>query len=122
VAWKKPSPELAEHLENSVHRFHPEKRKMFGHPVHFVNDHMFAGIFGNDIFIRLSEAERDRLFSEVDEAQPFEPLQGRPMREYAVIPESIHGHAPLFDEWLERSFRYVTSLPPRVKKTRKKST
>lgn len=121
MAWRKPSQELAEHLDNCVLRFHPEKRKMFGHPVHFVNNNMFAGIFGDEIFIRLSEADRDRLFTEVDEAQQFEPIEGRPMREYVVIPESIHGNAQMFDEWLDKSFTYVSSLPAKEKKVRKKA-
>jgi hypothetical protein len=69
----------------------------------------------------LSEADRDRLFSEVDETQQFEPIEGRPMREYAVIPESIHADTQLFDGWLDRSFTYVFSLPAREKKTRKKA-
>jgi TfoX/Sxy family transcriptional regulator of competence genes len=119
MAWKKPSSAIAEHLESAVSRFHPEKRKMFGHPVHFINGNMFAGVFGDDIFIRLREDDKRRLLAENDEVSMFEPIAGRPMREYVVLPESIHGDSQELNQWLERSFRFVRSLPPKEKKVGK---
>ena len=62
---------------------------MFGCPVFFVNSNMFSGVFEDDIFIRLSEKDRKELFSKYDEAAPFEPMKGRKMKEYVVLPESI---------------------------------
>jgi len=119
MVWKKASAEIAEHLGNAVARFHPEKRKMFGHVAHFINCNMFAGTFGDEIFIRLSVDDRKNLLAECDEAAHFEPIQGRPMREYIVIPESIHGDPQIFEAWLIKSNAYVASLPPKEKKRKK---
>ncbi|MBU0517784.1 TfoX/Sxy family protein [bacterium] len=120
MAWKKANLELAAHLDKAVADFKPEKKQMFGHPVQFVNNNMFAGIFGDDIWIRLPAEYREAIFAENDEAQTFEPMRGRQMREYVVLPESIHGNPDLLDKWLNRSYHYVYSLPVKVKKPKKK--
>ena len=49
-------------------------------------------------------------------AKPFEPLKGRIMKEYIVVPESLYTDAKSFEEWLKRAHAYAASLPPKVKK------
>ncbi len=116
MKWKKANPELSEHLERALAPFDCEKRKMFGHPAYFVGSSMFAGIFGDDIFIRLSEDDQKQIFSENDEAAPFEPLKGRIMREYMVLPQAIYDDDEDFEKWLGRAYEYAISLPPKIKK------
>ena len=43
------------------------------------------------------------------------------MKEYAVLPESLHNDRIEFTKWLERSFRYVSTLPEKEPKKAKKS-
>ncbi|MCI4360833.1 MAG: TfoX/Sxy family protein, partial [Thermoplasmata archaeon] len=63
-------------------------RPMFGQPAAFVTGRMFFGVFGGDVFVRLSEEDRKTGLL-LPGARPFEPMPGRPMREYVVLPESL---------------------------------
>jgi hypothetical protein len=65
--------------------------------------------------LRLSEADRQEIFSNYDEVTQFTPM-GRVMKEYAALPEDICADKALFTELLDRSYRYTTSLPPKEKK------
>ncbi|UCG70928.1 MAG: hypothetical protein JSV09_08005 [Thermoplasmata archaeon] len=47
-------------------------------------------------------------------------MSGRPMKEYIVLPKSIYNNKKSFSKWLEKSVGYVSSLPPKEKKRRKK--
>ncbi len=47
-------------------------RPMFGNVAAFVNGNMFMGLFGDELFVRLSEAERSELLA-IDGASGFEP-------------------------------------------------
>lgn len=62
-----------------------ETCKMFGYPCAFVNGQMFTGPHQDPMILRLSEADR-AIFRALDGAHPFEPMPGRPMREYSVVP------------------------------------
>jgi TfoX/Sxy family transcriptional regulator of competence genes len=116
MAWKKPSEELSKFLDERISAFDVKKKKMFGCPVYFANDNMFAGVFENDIFIRLSEQDRIKIISENDEIMTFEPVKGRVMKEYVVLPESLYNDPEKFHELLGSSYEYVLSLPPKQKK------
>jgi TfoX/Sxy family transcriptional regulator of competence genes len=119
MAWKKPSEELSQFLDEKISSFNVKKKKMFGCPVYFVNDNMFTGIFHDDIFIRLSEPDRVELISKYDEALLFEPIKGRIMKEYLILPGALYNDTEKFQEWLNRSFQYVSSLPPKKQKKNK---
>jgi TfoX/Sxy family transcriptional regulator of competence genes len=116
MAWKKPSEELSRFLEESISSFDVKKKKMFGCPVYFANDNMISGVFGNDIFIRLSEQDRKKIISENDEVMPFEPVKGRVMKEYVVLPDSLYNDPEKFHELLRSSHEYVSSLHVKQKK------
>lgn len=49
-------------------------RPMFGNLAGFVNGNMFAGLFGADLFVRLSAEDRAEL--EAAGGGPFEPMPG----------------------------------------------
>ena len=119
MAWKKPSEELSKFLEESISSFNVKKKKMFGCPVFFANDNMLTGVFENDIFIRLSEKDRAKIMSEYDEVIPFEPLKGRIMKEYVVLPDHLYNDPEKFQELLNLSYNYVSSLPSKKKKEKK---
>lgn len=91
-----------------------EQRKMFGYPCAFVNGQMFVGVFGDKLMMRLSEEDRAR-FLKLPGAKQFEPMPGRPMREYVEVPKAITESAEL-RKWLKKSLAYAQSLPPKVKK------
>ncbi len=116
MKWKKVSPHLCRLLDKALVPYHAEKKQMFGCPAYFVNGNMFAGVHQDSLFVRLSAPDRQELFDTCDEAARFEPMAGRIMREYVVLPESLAGDPQQFDKWLQRSFRYVSSLPMKEKK------
>ena len=91
-----------------------EQRKMFGYPCAFVNGQMFVGVFADRLMIRLSEEDRAR-FLKLPGAKQFEPMPGRPMKEYVEVPKAITESAEL-RKWLKKSLAYTQSLPPKKKK------
>jgi len=60
-------------------------RPMFGQVAAFVNGNMFMGLFGDDLFVRLSDTDQKLLLKEKG-ASPFTPMEGRPMKGYVVTP------------------------------------
>ena len=91
-----------------------ERRKMFGYPCSFANGYMFAGLFQNYIILKLPEVERTR-FLKFNGARQFEPMPGRPMKEYVVVPEGMLKAKTTLKHWLKKAHDYVTSLPPKKK-------
>jgi len=120
MKFRNPLPELIEHLDETMGSYDAQKRKMFGCPVYFVNRNMFCGVHQDSIFMRLSEEDRKKIQEEFDEAQIFEPMEGRKMKEYMAVPEAVYDDPETFTTWLKRSFDYVSSLPPKPEKKRKK--
>jgi TfoX/Sxy family transcriptional regulator of competence genes len=117
--WKKSSPELGKLLEGALVRFTCDQRKMFGSPVYMINRNMFAGVHQDNIFIRLSEADRKSILSKVAGAMQFEPLKGHIMKEYITVPETLYRDGDAFQQWLKRSASYAASLPPKASKKKK---
>jgi TfoX/Sxy family transcriptional regulator of competence genes len=87
-----------------------ERRAMFGYPCCFVRGNMFAGLHQESLIVRLPERERGELLS-VPGAHTFEPMPGRPMREYVVVPESIVADGKALRAWIDRAFEYASTLP-----------
>jgi TfoX/Sxy family transcriptional regulator of competence genes len=94
---------------------HPDvtSRPMFGNVAGFVNGNMFVCLFGSTVAVRLDEPDRAELLAH-DGAGPFEPMPGRPMKDYVVLPpqwrDNDDGQAA---DWVQRSLRYVAGLPPK---------
>ena len=94
-----------------------EQRKMFGYPCAFVHGQMLTGIFQDRIMLRLSEADR-ATFLKQPGAKPFEPMPGRPMREYVELPPDVLNSPAALKRWIKRGLAYVETLPPKAKKAR----
>lgn len=62
------------------------------------------------------EQDRQKIISENDEIMPFEPMKGRVMKEYLVLPDSLYNDPEKFHEMLRSSYNYVLSLPAKPKK------
>jgi len=90
-------------------------RKMFGQPSAFVNGNMFFGVFGRNLFVRLSELDRSEAKNEAG-FTPFEPMPGRAMAEYWVLPASVLRNTARAREWVARSLSYASKLPPKKPK------
>jgi TfoX/Sxy family transcriptional regulator of competence genes len=119
MAWKKSPKELTDLLEKSVKDFDCQKRNMFGFPAYFINNNMFTGTFEGNLFIRLPEEDREKILKDYKRVKIFEPMSGRPMKEYVVLPKVLYKNKKSFSKWLEKSVEYVSSLPPKEQKKRK---
>jgi TfoX/Sxy family transcriptional regulator of competence genes len=118
LVWEKVSTELSELLEKALISCDCQKRQMFGCPAYFVNNNMFTGVHQSSLFIRLSEVAQKELLVSNPDVTKFEPMAGRIMKEYIVLPESIYNDSKALSKWLNRSYEYVLSLP--LKETKQK--
>ena len=92
-----------------------EPRKMFGYSCVFAKGNMFAGLHESGMVLRLPEEQRAE-FLRLKGAEPFEPMPGRVMREYVVVPRILLNEPGQLREWVEKSLAYVSSLPTKAKK------
>lgn len=118
--WEKSSPELVLVFEQALSGVpQAQSRQMFGYPAAFVNEQMFASLFQENFILRLPEAER-AAFIQKHDAHVFEPMPGRPMREYVVVPPSVVHSAAQLEGWLGKALAYAQSLPPKATKAKRK--
>lgn len=87
-------------------------KKMFGQPAAFANGNLFMGVYGESLFVRLSEPDRTEAKTKGGFV-PFEPLPGRAMREYWVLPGSVVKDRAVARRWVARSLVYALTLPPK---------
>jgi TfoX/Sxy family transcriptional regulator of competence genes len=120
MKWAKAPDELKILLEEVMKGFDCQKRLMFGYPAYFINGNMFAGLFQDQLFLRLSEAQVLELRAAYPTIANLEPMPGRPMREYWVIPKEIHGRPAELAEIIGESADHTRVLAPKVRKARKK--
>jgi TfoX/Sxy family transcriptional regulator of competence genes len=116
--WRKPQAEMVDRFHEAAAGIEGlDIRKMFGFPAGFIGGNMAVGLHQDTLIVRLPEDERrGRL-----EAgwQQFEPMPGRPMREYLALPEAIAADPSEARRWMERAADYVRTLPPKAPKAPK---
>jgi TfoX/Sxy family transcriptional regulator of competence genes len=115
---QKPSIELILFLEERLKRIDCQSRTMFGCPAYFINDNMFIGAFKNDVFIRLSPEDKEKVLEKHSNIKPFTPRPGITMKEYVALPKSLYSQKEIFSDLLRKSINYARSLP--AKKRHKK--
>jgi TfoX/Sxy family transcriptional regulator of competence genes len=116
-AWRKSPQELAERFGAAVAGIEGlEQRKMFGYPAGFVGGNMATGLHQDSWIVRLGDDERAE---RVAAGWPiFEPMPGRPMREYVALPPEVIADPDRARAWVERAAAYVRTLPPKTPKKR----
>jgi TfoX/Sxy family transcriptional regulator of competence genes len=118
--FRKSPPELVNRFDELAELV-PEanQRLMFGYPSCVLRGNMFMSLYEDSLVLRLAEADRTRLLAEPD-ASPFEPMPGRPMREYVVVPPALVSD-PAIDDWVALSYAYAQQLPVKKPKAAKKT-
>ncbi len=110
MAWTKSPQSLIDLFDKSVpSSVTVSRRKMFGYPAAFANGNLFIGLHQNDFIMRLSEEDRTRFSAEYGE-RIFEPMKGRPMREYVRLPEELLADARKRAPWIKRSLEYAEGI------------
>lgn len=117
--WRKPDAALVDRFHEAAAGIEGiEVRKMFGFPAGFVGGNMAIGLHQDTLLVRLPEEERRRL--QAEGWAPFEPMPGRPMREYLAVPEAIAADPEATRGWMERAVAYVRTLPPKQPKAKRR--
>jgi TfoX/Sxy family transcriptional regulator of competence genes len=96
-----------------------ERRQMFGYPCLFVGGNLVTGLHQAAWFVRLAEADRTELLR-LPGAGPFEPMPGRSMGGYVVLPPSIIASDTAVRRWVELAIAFGHSLPAKASKTAKR--
>jgi TfoX/Sxy family transcriptional regulator of competence genes len=115
--FAKPPPWLVTLFDELIAGTAGERRQMFGSPCGFLDGQLFSGVFGAQLFVRLSEEDRAKLLSEG--AQLFDPMGGRPMKEYVVLPAALLDDERAVRRWMDSAVQYARALGP--KKAKKKA-
>jgi len=119
MAWRKSPQHMIDLFDEVVPKdSRIERRKMFGYPAAFLNGHLFAGLHQENFILKLSPADRVKLRTERD-ARVFEPMPGRAMSEYLVLPEGVLSERRVLSAWIKRSTVYVSTMPPKPGKAKK---
>lgn len=95
-----------------------ETKPMFGNLGAFVNGHMFMGLFGAQIGVKLPDGPREKLLAKSG-AGPFGPAE-RPMGGYVALPASWTARTAA--SWIDQALAAAAALPPkpaRAKPSRK---
>jgi len=113
MKWRKSPDVLVEKFSKIVPQDpRVERRKMFGYPAAFVRGNLFMGLHQEALILRLSDEDRAS-FLTIEGASVFEPMRGRPMREYVVVPSSMVDRATSLTRWIRRSLEYAASITPK---------
>jgi TfoX/Sxy family transcriptional regulator of competence genes len=92
-------------------------RPMFGNLAAFVNGNMFSGLFGEDLFVRVSEADREDLIQAG--GADFAPMAGRPMKGYVTLAPGWSDRPALTRQWIGRALEMTRALPAKAAKPKK---
>jgi TfoX/Sxy family transcriptional regulator of competence genes len=92
-----------------------EERQMFGYPAAFVHGHLFMSLHSGGFVVRLAEPDREQLRARG--GKPFEPMPGRVMREYTLLPSDVTGDPDALAAWVARAYAFAAALPPKPPKT-----
>ena len=77
----------------------------------YLDGNMFAGTYQDKLFVRLSEDGRRQAME--SGAGPFEPMAGRPMKEYVVLAEEVVADSTELARWVAAARDYASTLPPK---------
>ena len=89
-------------------------RPMFGNLAAFVNGNMFAGLFGEDLFVRLPDDQSAPIRTQG--GRDFEPMPGRAMRGYVTVPAAWRTKPAETAAWIKESLGFARGLPPKAAK------
>ena len=121
MTWRKPQEDLVQLLHDVIPESQApvEFKPMFGGPCYWTGGNMFAAVHQESLFARLDEKDRAELLAQPG-AHLFEPMEGRPMKEYVVFPDKMLADREALRGWMAKGLAYAASLPPKEKKPRKK--
>jgi TfoX/Sxy family transcriptional regulator of competence genes len=86
------------------------ERKMFGGLAFLLNGHMFAGIVGSELMVRIGDEAAQRAL-ELDHVREMD-FTGRPMKNMIFVqPAGLRG--PELERWITAAADYARTLAPK---------
>src|SRR5437879_7827926 len=82
-------------------------RPMFGNLAAFVNGNMFAGLFGDGMFVRLPDEEA----AMVKGGRPFEPVKGHRMGGYVMVQDDWQSKLAAVKPLVIRALTITRAMP-----------
>ena len=92
-------------------------RPMFGNLAGFVNGNMFCGLFGEDLFVRVSEDDQAKVRKQG--GRPFEVMPGRAMTGYVMVPAGWQKKPDATRAWIVTALSWSRALPAKDKAAKK---
>jgi len=112
MRWSKAPLELVSFLDETARGVEgSQKRIMFGFPSYFINGNMYMAAHKEQMVLRLGPSDLENLLASGGGFSRFEPMVGRVMKEYIIVPESVYADEAQLDLLLEKSTQYVRGLP-----------
>jgi hypothetical protein len=114
----KSPPALIERFDTVAADFPEAMRRLtFGYPCLYVGGNMVTGLFGESWHVRVGKDDTDELLR-LPGARPFEPMPGRPMTGFTLLPEAIVDDDAAVREWVGRAIAHVSTMPVKTPKPR----
>jgi TfoX/Sxy family transcriptional regulator of competence genes len=114
----KSPPALIERFDTVAADFPEATRRLtFGYPCLYVGGNMVTGLFGDSWHVRVGKEDTDELL-QLPGARPFEPMPGRPMTGFTLLPETIVDDDAAIREWVGRAIAHVSTMPVKTPKPR----
>jgi hypothetical protein len=111
-SFTKSPPELVDRF-GAVLEGYPNavRKKMFGYPAAFVGGNMATGLFADQWVVRLPD---DQIAAaKAAGAGSFEPMPGKPMKSFVVIPSAEVDDDTALRGWVERGLAHAASMAPK---------
>ena len=89
-------------------------KPMFGNLAAFVNGNMFAGLFGDDLFVRLPDSEAPPIMKAG--GRPFEPVAGHAMSGYVMVADGWQKKPDAVRVHITRALTLTRAMPAKAKK------
>ena len=115
--FEKSSPELVARFNEFLDRHAaPDvtRRQMFGYPCAWIGGNMTSGLFAQDWWVSVSEADREALLA-MDGGHPLEVMPGKAMGRYVVMPGDVVADDAQLSAWIDRAIEFTRTLPPKKK-------
>jgi TfoX/Sxy family transcriptional regulator of competence genes len=89
-------------------------KPMFGQLSAFVNGNMFCGIFGEELTVRLPEAEIDAVKKQG--GRDFEPMAGHKMSGYVIVPGDWRARPAPALALVKKALAHARAMPAKTPK------
>ena len=121
-SFAKSPPELIEQFDSIAAGFPEATRRLtFGYPCLYVGGNMVSGLYESSWHVRLGPDDQRELEA-IPGAATFEPMPGRPMTGFTLLPASIIDDDDAIRSWVGRAIEYGATLPPKVPKAKRPKT